>query len=454
MTVKKVVWFEGMTLDPHHFQQGDRFHQMNMNFLMRSAYPHSWGVDHMNIEKEALPNGQFKVTKLSGIMPDGLIFNMPESNSLPEPRNFSDSFPATQEVLAVYLSIPHEKSGGKNCLIDHDSDEKDTRYSIENITVNDDNTGADSRQIGVARANFRFILGTENTEGFEVLKIAEIIRSAEGDYVLNDEYIAPCLSIKATANLLAIIRRLLEFLVARSSALRSRRKQTSSGQLDVSHTDLPLYGHLTAINSAIPLLNQMVASGKDHPQQAYETLLSLAGLLTSFSTDDSVVPGELPIYDHHNLTNIFINVEKKIRKLLGDVVPQKNFVMLSLDKQSESLSIGQIKDAELLKNAEFYLLCGGDIEQNKIVNELPQKMRVASPDMINEVLTTATRALKINYSSQPPAGMADRAGYKFFKLEKQGPFWAAIEKSQSLAIYVPADFQGIKMEFLAVRKTA
>jgi len=454
MTVKKVVWFEGMTLDPHHFQQGDRFHQMNLNFIIRSVVAHSWGIADIKIEKEALPNGQFKVSKLSGIMPDGLIFNMPESDPLPEPRNFSDNFPATQEILAVYLSIPHEKPGSKNCLLDHDSSEKDTRYSIENITVNDDNTGSDSRQIGVAKANFKFVLGTESTESFEVLKIAEIVRSAEGDYALNEEYISPCLSIKASTNLLTVIKRLLEFLVARSNALRSRRKHSSGGQLDVSNTDLPLYWHLSAINSTIPFLNQIVTTGKYHPQQVYETLISLASHLTTFSTDDSVIPGELPVYDHNNLTTNFLNIENKIRKLLGDVVPQKNYIKLDLEKQSESLSVGQIKETVLLKEADFYLLCGGDIEQNKLVNELPQKMRIAAPDMINEVLSTATRALKISHSSHPPAGMPERPGYQFFKLEKQGPFWTAIEKSQSLAVYIPVDFKDLNMEFLAVRKTS
>jgi len=31
MKMQKVVWYEGMKLDPHHFQQADRYNQYYIN---------------------------------------------------------------------------------------------------------------------------------------------------------------------------------------------------------------------------------------------------------------------------------------------------------------------------------------------------------------------------------------------------------------------------------------
>lgn len=448
----KVLWFEGMTLDPHHFQQWDRFHQMTINFLMRSISPNSWGVLECNFEREALLNGNYKILKLCGIMPDGLFFNLPDNDPLPLQRSIIEHFPTSLENLPVYLAIPNENSAGRNFLLTESSESMNIRYNLENIIINDENTGHDQRQIAVARANFRIIFGTETTDGFNTLKIAEIIRTSEGEFSINENYIPPCLFIAASDCLFSILRGLLEFFIARSNALRNRRRQTEGGQWEITTADLPLYWHLSAINSYIPYLKQYVSSGKYHPQFAYDSLLSLAGLLTSYSSDETIHPGDLAVYDHYNLTGIFTNIENKIRRLLGEMVPQKSYFKLDLEKLSDSMYQSQIKDSLLFKDIDFFLICSGEIPVEKLINELPTKLRIASPDMINEVLRTATRALTINYSPSPPQGMARKTGLHYLKLEKKGPFWAAIEKSQSLVIYIPAEFQDLNLELIAVKR--
>jgi type VI secretion system protein ImpJ len=212
-----------------------------------------------------------------------------------------------------------------------------------------------------------------------------------------------------------------------------------------------MYWHLSSINSFIPVLNQFLSLGKFHPLHVYDALLSLTGLLSSYSTDDDILPGDLPVYDHASLGPIFIGIERKIRRLLGDVVPQKNYTQIKLEKQSENLYNGKIEETPLLKDANFFLVCSGEILEKKPVDELPQKLRIAAPEMINEVLSTATRALNITFSSHPPAGVPSKTGVHYFKFDKQGPFWMAIEKSQAVVIYVPAEFKGLQLDLLAVK---
>ncbi|RQW07074.1 MAG: type VI secretion system baseplate subunit TssK [Calditrichaeota bacterium] len=448
---KKVIWFEGMTLDPHHFQQMDRFHESRLNYWMREVTPYLWGISAITLEKDSLLNGQFQLTKLTGVMPDGMFFNMPESDPLPIPRNFSELFPPTQESLPVFLCIPADKPGGQNYQLKEGTIGHSFRYQLENIRINDENTGTDQREIAMARTNFQTIFGSESLEGMTYLKIAEIIRSPQGDFIENEDFIPACLSVQSSETLLGILRRLLELLNARSTALRTRRRQSTGGQLEADPKDLPLYWHLSSINMMIPVLNQYLTLGKFHPFQVYQLLLQLTGLLTTYSLDDGILPGDLSLYDHTNLGPLFRGIEKKIRRLLGDVVPQKHYISLPLEKQSESLYFCKIEDPALLKEARLFLVCQGEMLEKKPVNELPLKLRIASQEMIHEVLSTATRALNITYSTHPPAGVPSKPGVYYFKLEKQGPFWSAIEKSQDLAVYIPAEYQGVGVELIAVK---
>ena len=40
----KVLWTEGLFLQPHHFQQADRYHEALVSGLARRIRPYAWGV--------------------------------------------------------------------------------------------------------------------------------------------------------------------------------------------------------------------------------------------------------------------------------------------------------------------------------------------------------------------------------------------------------------------------
>lgn len=451
MKNKKVVWFEGMTLDPHHFQQWDRYFNSTLNTRIQSMSPFNWGLFDLKIDRDALTNGNLKIDRCSGIMQDGLPFDMPDTDPLPAFRNFEELFSPTQTHLPVYLAVPSERSQGMNCTLSNGSKETVTRYRMEEISLNDDNSGADERRVGVARTNFQLLMGAETTEDHAAMKIAEVTRNAEGAYTLSEEFIPPSLSITASDNLTRLVRRVLELLIARGTALKKSRRQLPSGQFEVNSTDIPMYMNLNAINACVPLLHQYLSLAQVHPADVYAVLLSLTGQLATFSSDDAVQLGELPVYSHADPSSGFIALEKHIRQLLGDVVPAKNYVSIELQKKGETLYFGQFTDESLLAESTLYIVCKGDLDEKKATTELPQKMRVASKEMIHEILSTATRALTVVHTPKPPNGVPSRPGFHYYKLEKQGPFWKAVEKSQNIALYIPAEFRNHSIELIAIK---
>jgi type VI secretion system protein ImpJ len=40
----KIVWYEGMNLDPHHFQQMDRYFKTGLDFRIHAIAHFDWGL--------------------------------------------------------------------------------------------------------------------------------------------------------------------------------------------------------------------------------------------------------------------------------------------------------------------------------------------------------------------------------------------------------------------------
>src|SRR5215510_10990343 len=102
----RVVWTKGMFLTPQHFQIQDQFFEHNIQFRFAASHYANWGVSDLSIDSEALENGQFRLNKCVGILPDGEPFDIPDSDETPPSRSISEHFPPTRESFDIFLAIP------------------------------------------------------------------------------------------------------------------------------------------------------------------------------------------------------------------------------------------------------------------------------------------------------------------------------------------------------------
>jgi type VI secretion system protein ImpJ len=184
----KVVWQEGMTLDPHHFQQWDRYQAALLNARVRSVTPFYWGVTQLEIDKDRLANGEFALLGCAGVMPDGLPIEIRGNlGNTPEARNIAKypQFTPTKESLNVYLAIPGIRNNSSNVRLAGTNRHSLTRYQAQSTNVSDDNTGENERPIEVARLNVQLLLEGESIQGFTILQIAQIVRTGDGGYALS-----------------------------------------------------------------------------------------------------------------------------------------------------------------------------------------------------------------------------------------------------------------------------
>src|SRR5262250_912467 len=111
---QKVVWTKGMFLMPQHFQAQDEYFEQSLHFRATASAFANWGLSGIGVDEASLVNGLFTLRHCEGILPDGLMFEMPAADELPPGRPVEEMFPPTQAELDVYLAIPQVRSAARN----------------------------------------------------------------------------------------------------------------------------------------------------------------------------------------------------------------------------------------------------------------------------------------------------------------------------------------------------
>lgn len=443
MKMQKVIWYEGMKLDPHHFQQSDRFNQFVLNSRLNALNSHNWGIKEILIDHSALAGGVFSLVSCEGVMPDGLYFNMPNTDPLPKGRNFEELFSATSERLEISLAIPLENLSGTNCSMSDSITGSNNRFTIQNADLLDYNTGSNLRSVGLAKANFQFRFGNESLADFSSIKIGDIIRSSDGKYTLDQSYILPCTSISASEALLNLIRDLLSALISKSKELR---EQAAVKKPELSITQVEILMMLQSINSVIPILNYYYTSKHIHPENLYILLLNTAGLLSTHS-DLGIKSGEFPAYDHKHLTEIFMQLQNEIKTMLTvQKTLERKDVIIPLRKQADTLHVGQLSPNHL--SAQFFIAVTGDMPEKKIISELPKNIKIAAYEEIFAVHQAGIQGVTIEYIARPPSGISINEKAHYFKIIKEGRFWDKISAKNNVAFFIASEFKSLKLELV------
>jgi type VI secretion system protein ImpJ len=445
---KKIIWREGMTLDPHHFQQWDRHQQSVLNARTRAVAPYGWGVSHITFDEERLANGELALLECSGIMADGLVFDVPESGSVPEVRNVQAHMPATEERIGVRLAIPSARQGERNVRLQGGANQRETRFVAESMNVSDENTGANERPIEVARTNVQLRFANESQQGYSTMPVAEIVRTG-GGFSLSDSFVPPSLRIGASGRLMHLTRQMIELLVAKSSDLTERQRNAFS-QRELSPADVRAIQLLGAVNTYIPRLNNQFNGAVHHPERLFETLLALAGQLSAYVEKASVRPRDYPVYNHVDATASFNRIQEILLEMLGEATPSSNYERLSLERRRENLLITTVR-RELLDNAQLFLATRSDHHsEQQLTESLPSMLRIATPSTIDGVLQMQVKALTVTATRRLPIGVPVDNRATYFRLEKHGEYWESIREEGAIAVFLPSGFSRVEVNLMAV----
>ncbi|MCB1022910.1 MAG: type VI secretion system baseplate subunit TssK [Acidobacteria bacterium] len=445
---RKIVWNEGMLLTPHHFQQWDNYYEELVNSRSRAIRSYDYGVLDLQINREAIGNGEFQITNCHAVLPDGLMINVPDAEGVPDLRPIADHFHPEQEKLGVHLAIPAKKIGEANFQANGAKPNINLRFLQEGALVKDETSGTNEQPIAYAKSNLRIIFDDELRDGFTSIKIAELERTPTGQLKISDDYVPPILKTSASTWVVNMQRQLVEILITKSSSLGEQRRQKNASLADFTTSEVAVFWLLQTINSAIPTMSHFFRSPLLHPESLYLEMAEVIGKLLTFSIKDH--PKDIVKYDHDDLYFTFSQLSAQLRDLLETVIPSR-CVPIPLEKTRETLYVGRIEDERLFKDAGFYLAVRAKMPESKLIEGVPRVVKVGSRDVIDTIIGSALPGVVLSHASPPPAPIPTRVGFQYFKLDTMGPYWDGIKGSKVVSVFVPNEIVDEKVEMYAVK---
>ena len=310
----KVMWTEGMFLQPQHFQQQDRFVSRLVDARVGLAAAHPWGFASLALDDAALLQGKIALTSAHGVMADGMPFSVPGHDAAPPALDV----PADVRDEVVLLVVALSRPGVAESDVEDSAPAMPPRFHALDVEVADSHA-ASLRQapIQIGRLNLRLMLARDANEGFSALGAARIIeRRADGRVVLDTQFVAPMLHVPGSAILEGYLREAHGMVHQRAEALAARLAQPNRAGVG----EIADFVFLQTLNRTEPLLAHLQRIPLLHPERLYAVLLQIAGELSTFR--DRKRPLDYPAYHHEQPAACFRAVMTDLRQSLSMVLEQ------------------------------------------------------------------------------------------------------------------------------------
>jgi type VI secretion system protein ImpJ len=439
----KIVWTEGMFLQPQHFQQHDRHVESQLRSRFGASLSYGWGFTSLTIDEPALAMGKLVIVSASGVMPDGCAFHFPANDSPPPALDIAQD--VRNEVVVLALAM--QQQGRIETNAEETPGPPGPRYNVAEIEVADSNaSAAREAPVQIGRVNLRLMLARDSSEAFATLGVARIVeRRADNRISLDAQYIPPMLHAPAQPVLDGYLRELHGMVRQRADALAARLSQPGrSGVGEI--VDFLL---LEAVNREEPLLAHLRRVSLLHPERLYTTFIGLAGDLATFR--DKRRPADFPEYQHDDLAKTFRPVIESLRQSLSTVLEQ-NAIPIELQERKHGIRVAMITDAELRRSASFVLAVNAQIPSETLRQRFPAQIKIGPGELIRDLVQRQLPGIGIRAMPVAPRQIPFHAGFSYFELDTQhNEVWKQLETSGMLAMHVAGEFPGLEMEFWAVR---
>lgn len=438
----RVVWSEGLFLQPHHFQQQERFFEHLLDQRLGAYGPHRWGVTELTLDRELLSQGKVALARAAGVQPDGTPFALPEDDEPPEPLGVPEG---TQNAL-VYLGVPLRREGQAE-FDDSDEAKRLARHLVrERDALDASQAEGGSARVKIGKLRLRLMLEREERSAYAGIAIARVVEvRADRAVILDEDYITPCVDCRAAPRLLGFLNELVGLLHHRGEALAGRLSATGqSGVAEVADFLL-----LQAVNRMQPYYRHLAQVGGVHPAALFGELAASAGELATFTGEGRRAP-ELPEYRHDALHESFTPLMQRIRQALSMVLEQ-NAVALDLQERGYGIRVSPIHDRRLLADAVFVLAARADMATEQLRRVFPTQVKIGPVEKIRQLVNAQMPGIGLRPLPVAPRQLPYHAGYSYFELDRSSPFFAELTNSGGFAMHIAGEFPGLALEFWAIR---
>jgi type VI secretion system protein ImpJ len=439
----KVLWGEGLLLRPQHFQRQDEYHEQRLHKSIRAVSPYAWGVEALQIEREALGSNVLRVLTLALRFQDGEWVDAPGADDLPDTVDLSQ---LSQQTVTFYAALPGLKPFSGN-FAQPGQPAKTARFVHISQETPDLYTQAATASVSYLRKTVRLVPDFEPRDAYLSFPLLRLRRAPSGGFELDTSFVPPSLSVGAAPSVFQQVRRLLDALQAKVSALYGHHREPSRNVIEFRSGDMSSFWLLHTASAACASLSHYLHHPGLHPERLHEHLLGVAGALMTFSRSWTLA--DLPAYQHVDPGPGFDKMFLIIRELLDTVISSKYFALV-LTEVRPSYHHGMLDSGKIDDKTTFYIAVSADIPTVELVDAVPLRFKVGAPDDVEKCVLSALPGVRLQYAPQLPAAVPVRPDTCYFMLDAKGQMYERMLQAQSMAIYVPSGMKGLKLELLAV----
>ncbi len=427
-----VVWSEGMHLSPQHFETQSRYFEDLLWFLTGNLRSYPWGLLSLSLDTEAARNGLAVIRHAAGIFPDGLSFEIPDSDPFPEPLRLRDLFGPLDSSVTLHLRIALRGEG----VLTPASEGAASRYAGVEHVLRDETISDDEYPVVLGRKNLQ-LTGSSPGSGRDLsLPVARIVRDNEGGFAIDAAFLPPLLRLHASDDLLRRLRRLASALEDKIDTTRRGRRSGGRFEAGTSALDVASYWFLHTLCTALPALREHLGNRHVHPEDVYMTLAELAGALCTFAPDSD--PAVLPPYQHLDLHNAFQRLEDHIYRHLEYVVPS-NTLTLAFEQTEQYVYVAPVTDERCLRRARWIFGIRSDVPEVALMRSVPTLAKICSGEGVVKLVQRALQGLALQHLPVPPSAVVAQADMQYFTIDRGGPCWEHIQATRQVGVYLPGE---------------
>ena len=439
----KVVWTEGMFLQPQHFQQHDRYTEYQLRQRLAATVGYPGGYTSLSLDDAALALGKLSVSSAHGVLPDGTAFSIPGNDAAPAALDV----PADARNERVVLALTLQRPGIVETDAEQAAGSMGPRYQVAEVAIGDSNSNVDrDASVQIGRLHLRLMLERDTAEGYATLGVARVVeRRADNKVVVDTAYIPPMLHAQGHPILDAYVRELCGLLHQRGEALAARLAQPGRGGV----AEIADFLLLEAINRNQPLFMQLQQRSVLHPETLYAACLALAGNLATFR--EKRRPPAFPEYLHDDLQRCFRAVMEDLRQSLSMVMEQ-TAIPIELQDRKYGIRVAIIADQELQRSASFVLAVAAQIPGEALRARFPTQTKIGPVERIRDLVNLQLPGVTMRPLPVAPRQIPYHAGFSYFELDtRNNELWKQLEHSGGLAMHIAGEFPGLELEFWAIR---
>ncbi|KQW49987.1 MULTISPECIES: type VI secretion system baseplate subunit TssK [unclassified Roseateles] len=439
----RVIWTEGMFLQPQHFQQHDRHWEHQWRQRLQQAVAYGWGFAALSLDEASLTLGKVGLAAAQGLLPDGTAFSAPGSDAAPAALDI----PADARNEIVVLAVTLQRPGVVETDAEGAAGSMGPRFTASEVNVGDSNSQLDrDAALQVGRLNLRLMLQRDAGEGYATLGVARVVeRRADNRVVLDPAFVPPLLHAPAHPVLDGYVRELCGLLNQRGEALAARLAAPGRGGVG----EIADFLLLEAVNRNQALFNHLRSVSLLHPERLYTDCLTLAGDLATFR--DSRRPAAYAEYVHDDLAATFRPVIDDLRQSLSMVMEQ-TAIPIELQDRAYGVRVALIPDVQLQRSATFVLAVSAQLPGDALRARFPTQVKIGPVERIRDLVNLQLPGVTLRPLPVAPRQIPYHAGHNYFELETRGnELWKQLESSGGLAMHIAGEFPGLELEFWAIR---